>query len=92
MLEISNMDYRVVNGQKTWLTYKEENQVECIIDVAQIRTIKRYECKVCEGRGLRAKYIKKEKTIIEYLNGDEIILNSPISNFLEPLGINLDNC
>lgn len=92
MLEVSNMDYRVVNGQKTWLTYKEGNQVVYIIDVAQIRTFKRYECEVCEGRGFRAKHIKKEKTIIEYLNGDEIILDLPISVFIEPLGIHLDNC
>lgn len=90
MLEIPNMDYKVINGQKTWLTYKEKDQVVYIIDVAQIRTFKRYECEVCEGRGLRVKRIKKEKTIIEYLNGDEIILDLPISSFLKPLG--LDNC
>lgn len=90
MLEIPNMDYKVINGQKTWLTYKEKDQVVYIIDVAQIRTFKRYECEVCEGRGFRVKRIKKEKTIIEYLNGDEIILDLPISSFLKPLG--LDNC
>ena len=39
---------------------------------------------------MRAKPIKKEKTIIEYLNGDEIVLDLPISSFLKPLG--LDNC
>lgn len=90
MFEISNKDCNIVNSVRTWLTYKEENQVVYIIDVAQIRTFKRYECEVCEGKGLRAKPIKKEKTIIEYLNGDEIVLDLPISSFLKPLG--LDNC
>jgi hypothetical protein len=41
-------------------------------------------------KGEKTKHIKKEKTIIEYLNGDEIILDLPISSFLKPLG--LDNC
>lgn len=83
--------FETMNVCKNWLAIRnKEGNVERVIDIAQIRTLKKYECEVYEGEGLKAKSIKKEKTIIEYLNGDEIILDLPISSFLKPLG--LDNC
>lgn len=73
---------------KNWIGFKDgDGNIVRTIDVRQIRCISKYMSTECVGRGLRAKTIEVEKSEIQFLNGDKIIVDAPISKILEELDL-----
>ena len=80
--------FETVNQHKNWIIIKDnEGNLDKIIDIAQIRSINKILSPRYEGDGIDMKLVNKETTQIEFLNGDSIYVDIPITIFVESLGI-----